>query len=848
MRNTLVALLTLCTTASAVSAQTFTGRVAGGGKPLKGAAVTLLGSGGQSMLCFVLTGTAGEFSISVPDGKKADALLFSHLGYARDTIPVSSFRQGQTVSLTEQALRIKEIRVRAPRISESGDTLSYMANSFRQKQDRSIADVIRKMPGLHVNGDGTIEYQGTQINKFYIEGMDVLGSKYSQASENISADKVKAVQVIRNHEPVKVRRGISFSDQAALNIVLTDDAKNVWQGTADIGMGTAAQQGTDLMGDTRLTAMMFARRLQSISMYKYDNTGKDIIKEVADRLTHEDNAPTEEGMLRNISTGTPSLEARRTTFNNSHALATNWLFKTKGGNDLRLQAGALHDKSDQRQRRETFYTDVTGGTVTAEDVEAVARRSEMWGELTYKVNNNRTYLVNTLKGYAEANRSNGKSVLNGKTVGESVKPRKRYVSDTFGMTRRMSGGRSISVSSYLSYNSLPGSLMLADSTWQRLRLQSVHWGAETCFRHRLGSLHVTYTASAKGRHQKLEAMNEEHCGTDMYDEMETRLTPSVSWQDNILKVRVSIPVAWLTRSLGTTRRSTLITDPSISISAEPTANWQANAGYTCSHTPAGLTETSPMPIFTDYITMRQGSGCPDYTRSHALSGHIAYKNTIKGLFASAYATWIYTGGIRLGRSTLEDGIYRNKATETISGSHLMNIYARIAKSFSRPRLNAGLSAFHTENRYSLMLESVTPCRMKSTALSADISIQPAEWLSAEAKSHMSITGQENRRDSRLSSPTQRSFSHEINLYVMPGNWQIEWRNEMYHSSDGSVSANFFSDLSVSYRKKTYEAGLSIDNIFGNDKYDRRTITTTQRIYAVSRLRPRCAMLHVALSL
>lgn len=816
---------------------------------MEGATVMLLGSGGHNTLCFVRTGMSGEFSVSAPEGEKTDALLFSHLGYARDTIPVSTFRQGQTVRLSERPLNIKEVRVRAPRISERGDTVSYMVNSFRQKQDRSIADVIKKMPGLHVNDDGTIEYQGTHINRFYIEGIDLLGSKYPQASENISADKVKTVQVMRNHEPVKMLRDASFSDQAALNIVLADNAKNVWQGTADIGLGTTAQRGMEFAGDTRITSMMFAHGMQSISMYKYNNTGKDIIKEVTDGQTREGNVPpTEDRILKKVNTGTSPLETRRTAFNDSHALGTNWLFKTKSGNDLRLQVGALHDMTDQRHRRETFYTDVASGKVISEDVEAEAWRSEIWGELMYKVNNDHTYLVNTLKGYADADRSTGKSLLNGEAVSENAKQRKRYVSDIFSMTRRLRNGRSISVSSYFSYSSLPGRLMLADSTWQEHRLQSVYWGAETYFKHKLGSLHITYTASAKGRHQEMEVTNETHGGTDKYNEAEARLTPSVIWHGGILKVRASVPAAWLTRLLGATRRSTLITEPSISVSLEPTANWQTNAAYAYSHIPNGLTEASSLPVFTDYITMSQGAGCPDDTKSHMLSGHIAYKNTIKGLFVSVYATWIYTGDIRLHRSTLTDRIHLSKATETRSGSHLTNIYARMAKSFSQPRADIGLSALYTESRYSLLLESVTPYRMKSTALSADISIQPSEWLSVEAKSHMSITKQENRRDSRLNLPTQCSFSHEINIYIMPGNWQMEWRNEMYHSNNESVSFNLFSDLSVSYRKKTYEAGISIDNIFGNDRYCHRTIISTQRIYTINRLRPRCAMLHVALNL
>ena len=55
----------------------------------------------------------------------------------------------------------------------------------------------------------------------------MLGSKYAQVSENLSADKVKSVQVYENHQQVKMLRGLSFSEQAALNIVLRNDAQNI---------------------------------------------------------------------------------------------------------------------------------------------------------------------------------------------------------------------------------------------------------------------------------------------------------------------------------------------------------------------------------------------------------------------------------------------------------------------------------------------------------------------------------------------------------------------------------------------------------------------------------------------
>lgn len=70
-----------------------------------------------------------------------------------------------------------------------------------------------------------ISYQGTAINKFYIEGMDLLGGKYNIATNNISNDDVGSVEIMENHQPIKALNGLSISEQAAINLRLKEKAK-----------------------------------------------------------------------------------------------------------------------------------------------------------------------------------------------------------------------------------------------------------------------------------------------------------------------------------------------------------------------------------------------------------------------------------------------------------------------------------------------------------------------------------------------------------------------------------------------------------------------------------------------
>lgn len=88
----------------------------------------------------------------------------------------------------------------------------------------------------------------------------------------------------------------------------------------------------------------------------------------------------------------------------------------------------------------------------------------------------------------------------------------------------------------------------------------------------------------------------------------------------------------------------------------------------------------------------------------------------------------------------------------------------------------------------------------------------------------------------------------MKFFIMPGNWQIEWDNELYHSNDKTVNTNFFSDLSINYRTKTYEVSLSCNNLFGANRYERRYVTTNERIFSINNLRERSLTAKVSFNL
>lgn len=213
MKHILLILILLATFLR-IGAQNYSGHVTdANGKPLESVSVMLLDGKGK-IVKFVKTDSKGMFTVKLPEGKTATQLSLVCVGYARKNMPLSEYKDGKTTAMTEKVEEIREVKVSPERFRIQGDTLFYSVLGLQEKQDRTISDVIARIPGISVSATGRITYQGTAINKFYVDGKDMMGDDYNLLSTNLVANKVDSVQLMRNHQPVKSLRGKSFSEQA----------------------------------------------------------------------------------------------------------------------------------------------------------------------------------------------------------------------------------------------------------------------------------------------------------------------------------------------------------------------------------------------------------------------------------------------------------------------------------------------------------------------------------------------------------------------------------------------------------------------------------------------------------
>lgn len=831
-------LFVLLITSLSLFAQTFTGKVNDRkGEPLVGASVVVT-TEGSSTVAYCLTNAKGLYELNVSEEKMPKNITVSYIGFQKRIMPFSDLKDGMAIVLVEGDFKLKEVKVKAERIQSTGDTLTYSVAGFRQGQDRSIADVIAKMPGLEVKTDGKVEYQGKPISKFYIEGLDLMGSQYGVANQNISADKIKSVQVLENHQSVKSLRGVSFSEQAALNLVLMDDAKAVWTGTTDIGLG----YGDDFLYDCRLMGMRFNKKYQTLMMYKNNNIGKQLDNEVLDLAALlKGRTGSESGILSMMSVEAPTLAENRYTFNHSHLIACNWLWKTGKESELRVQGNGFVDKTDMQDYSSSTYLTLADLPVIVEEQNFGNTRSEWKGEVSYQYNGDKSFIKNNLKGYIDFNKSIGTMIYNGQQTNMMVKPHKRNMTEDFQMSHTTTKGNVYNVDSYWSYSYLSGQLLTIAGMTERLNLG--FFSTQNDFRYNLkvGRQYLNNELGFNYDRQSIGViMREETERTNVYGFLRMYWTPSMSFLLGKRKVDIKSMISYANQSYRDSKSYHLWIDPLINWNWKVTvvSEFSASIGY--KNTPLmgkGIYDT---PIFTSYRTQRINRGETDATYSYYVTAAYNYSNPVLGLFLNVRPTYNCTSGNILYESTLNDNVYTMTATNKDYSMQTVGVTGRINKTFGWAKTLIGLGASHNRTDYSLLVSSmVNDARMSVTTATLDYSLRPARVLSVEGKSNVHFYNQKNRTNPGLSSGNTTDWKHYLNLHVFPANrWMISIKNELFHTNDKSVATNYFLDFAISYKVKQWELFLTANNLIGTSEFERRTLGNTIESYSVTRLRPR----------
>ncbi len=238
------------------------------------AAITLIDNNDSTLIKFTRSDANGEFTLSnIPKGKYV--ILIAHPMYAgySDAFEITDqpeLNLGQIQMLSEQML-LKELTVlSSDAIKIKGDTIEYTADSFKVKQDATVEDLFKKLPGIQVNKNGEIIAQGKRVEKVLVDGDEFFSDDPTVATQNLKAESVDKVQV---YEKKDEQSGSTDQGVQTINITLKDDAKKGYFGKLKSGAGTDDDISNVFYNNEAMINKFSARRKLSAYLV-HSNSGK----------------------------------------------------------------------------------------------------------------------------------------------------------------------------------------------------------------------------------------------------------------------------------------------------------------------------------------------------------------------------------------------------------------------------------------------------------------------------------------------------------------------------------------------------------------------------------------------
>lgn len=215
------------------------------GTTLPGANAVLLRAQDSLLTSFGTTGADGVFRMqNVPSG--AYLLRVTFLGYERpdQAITVSDddqyFGLGD-VKMYPAGFLINGVEVTADRIPirMKGDTMLYDADAFAVGENAVVEDLLRRLPGMSVNGAGQITWRGKPINEVMINGKPFFAGNSTLLTQNLDAKAITNVEVFDQKTDSEEITGIDDGNEnMTVNLEMKDEFKAKIFGELFAGYGT----------------------------------------------------------------------------------------------------------------------------------------------------------------------------------------------------------------------------------------------------------------------------------------------------------------------------------------------------------------------------------------------------------------------------------------------------------------------------------------------------------------------------------------------------------------------------------------------------------------------------------
>ena len=214
--------------------------------PMPSATVMLLLTRDSSLVSFGSTDKQGGFELK--NINRGDyQLKITFVGYANTVrnlkssdfnAPVVDVGRQKLLPVSSELDELVIMGEKAP-VTVKRDTIEFNAGSFKTKANANVEDLLKKMPGIEVETDGSIKAQGEQVQRVMVDGREFFGRDPKLATRNLPADAIDKVQVFDKKSDQSVFTGIEDGQrEKTINLELKEEKRHGAFGNLLAGAGT----------------------------------------------------------------------------------------------------------------------------------------------------------------------------------------------------------------------------------------------------------------------------------------------------------------------------------------------------------------------------------------------------------------------------------------------------------------------------------------------------------------------------------------------------------------------------------------------------------------------------------
>lgn len=786
----------------------------------------------SNVTCRVFTREGEFYTYSITDNKgllsvsvhQDDYLEFSFMGYRKLKKKATSYIPGRInlIELSEQEIQIREVTITAPPISSKNDTLIYNIASFVKQGDSHLEDILKKLPGIKVAENGTVSYQGKAINKFYIEGKDLLGSSYNQATRNMPIDAVTAVEILENHQPVKMLQGRQFTDKAALNIKLDKEHKSRPFGEIEGSIGCSP-----FIWQNRLFLTQILGKNQLLITGKMNNVGTDISDETKEHIDVTDIDAYEPILPRILSPflNMETLPQNRYLYNNSYSLGVNYLTSLSKDATLRMNVLSYEDYSSYSNHYD--YTYGRTNSVTINEINNKNHKTlTILPILKYELNNHNAYISNELRYSFNRSSTSNTLVSNGIGITENINSRPYYLQNY--LTASLSIGKQIiqAKSFFRYFNRREALTDISDSTsfyniYERYAIQSIVTKNQLSTSFQLGKHHLDLGTKSYYQDNFYNYKNNVH-----YKKLQLSFQPSYTILFGAERtLSIELPIKWIKISLNSPQisnrhKGVFSFVPNLYFKYKLTNKWKFVLSASINTDNISADFYSPYTLRTAYRSVYIPNNELFFNNSKSINARLNYRNLATMLFANFLVSYTDEKRENYTNYNHTDSVTTISYIKGDNHQHLLVAYVSVDKSFIDAGITLKSRLSYNKTSYLLSQSGIlTHNESNIFAVNLNATYQKLKWLITT----MGITGTIYWDKNNIYKPDAlSSLIANASVFIFPIkdiNIKLMYQNYTNEISKSNYKTCSIIDITANYKvNKNWEIGSSISNLLNTQNY------------------------------